>query len=234
MATRDHDRNPRGIPPDPSWRGKRLDAERVAYFALMNDGLGSREAARRVGVNYRTAKRWQAAAAPPAQPAVISARFLSLHERLVIADRVRQPGVSLRSVAVELGRPVATISRELSRNRQPDGTYQPHQAHQMTALRRPRPKAGKPAADPALRAIVQDGLDQRRSPQQISRRLRRDHPDRPGWHMTHETRTHPGNAARTRTTTACYASTSPRAPTCPCTPPSTWTRSRPSSTTDPG
>jgi hypothetical protein len=46
-------------------------------------------------------------------------------------------------------------------------------------------------------------------------------------------RTSPGSAARTRTPTACCASTSPRAATCPCTPRPIWTGSPPSSTTAP-
>ncbi|MEV6898097.1 IS30 family transposase, partial [Amycolatopsis sp. NPDC051372] len=167
--------------------------ERVAYFALVDAGLGSREAARRVGINYRTAKRWRAeaeAAAQAGEPTVVpvvSARFLSLAERILIADRIRQPGVSLRVIAAELGRPVSTITRELHRNQQPDGGYHPHAAHEMAADRRARPKVSKLAADPRLRAIVQDGLERRFSPQQITRRLRRDHPDRPGWHVTCET-----------------------------------------------
>ncbi|OXM59044.1 IS30 family transposase, partial [Amycolatopsis vastitatis] len=123
----------------------------------------------------------------PVVPAGLSSRFLSLEERIRIADRVREPGVSLRAIAAELGRPVSTISRELDRNQQPDGTYQPHAAHEMATARRARPKVGKLVADPALRAIVQDGLDVRWSPQQITRRLRRDHPDRPEWHVSCET-----------------------------------------------
>jgi IS30 family transposase len=178
---------------DPALRGKPRTADRAVYLALVEQGVGSRDAARRVGVNYRTAKYWRAAAkaaaqaAPSAEPVVISSRYLSLDERILIADRVRQPGVSLRGVATELGRPVSTITRELDRNQQPDGTYQPHRAHEMAAARRLRPKIGTIAADPALRAVVQDGLDQRRSPQQISCRVRRDHPDRPEWHVSHET-----------------------------------------------
>jgi IS30 family transposase len=165
----------------------------VTYFALVEAGTGSREAARQVGVNYRTAKRWRAEAAratatPPAPVvSVVSSRFLSLDERVRIADRVRQPGISLRAIAAELGRPVCTISRELERNQQPDGTYQPHAAHELATARRARPKAGKLVTDPALRAIVQDGLDARWSPQQITYRLRRDHPDRPEWHVCCET-----------------------------------------------
>jgi IS30 family transposase len=193
MIRRDRDRIPEGMTRDPCRRGTPLIVERAAYFALVNQGVGSREAARQVGIHYRTAKYWRAAAkaateaAASAGPVTISTRYLSLHERIAIADRVRQPGVSLRSIAVELGRPVSTITRELDRNQQPDGSYQPHQAHEMAAGRRPRPKTSKITADPALRAVVQDGLDQRWSPRQITRRLRRDHPDRPEWHVTHET-----------------------------------------------
>ncbi len=171
-----------------------MTAEWAAYFGLVEDGVGTREAARRVGVNYRTAKRWRAEAAqaaatavPAAAPAEVSSPFLSLAERIRIADRVREPGGSLRAIAAELGRPVSTITRELARNQHPDGTYQPHAAHEKAAARRARPKVSKLTADPALRAIVQDGLDTRWSPQQISRRLRRDHPDRLEWHVSCET-----------------------------------------------
>jgi transposase len=183
--TRQHrDRIPEGVTRDPSRRGKRLVEEHAAYFALVNQGIGSREAARQVGVNYRTAKYWRATAQAaavavlPVRPVATSTRYLSLHERIVIADRVRQPGMSLRGIATELGRPVSTITRELGRNQQSDGTYQPHHAHERAAARRPRPKTSKIAADPVLRAVVQDGLVQRWSPRQITRPLRRDHPDR--------------------------------------------------------
>jgi IS30 family transposase len=113
-------------------------------------------------------------------------RFLGEAERILIADRLRED-VSVRAIARALGRPASTVSREKQRNQQPDGVYRPHAAHQMAVARRARPKTGKLAADPVLRAIVQDGLEQRHSPQQITRRLRRDHPDRPEWHVTHET-----------------------------------------------
>jgi IS30 family transposase len=169
----------------------------VAYFALVDAGVGVREAARTVGINYRTAKTWNAAAraatvqaAPPGLTQipgrVISARYLSEAERIVIADRLREK-VSIQSIAAQLGRAPSTISREKLRNQQPDGVYRPHAAHALAAARRPRPKTSRIAADPVLRAQVQDGLDQRWSPQQIARRLRRDHPQHPEWHVTHET-----------------------------------------------
>ncbi|GHG17838.1 helix-turn-helix domain-containing protein [Amycolatopsis bullii] len=83
---------------------------------------------------------------------------MSSAERIRIADGVRQPGMPLRMVAVELGRPVSTISRELVRNQQSDGSYQPHAAHELATGRRARPKIGKLAAIRRLRAIVEDGV----------------------------------------------------------------------------
>jgi len=191
VSGQDRDRAPECLSRGSDRRGRALTAGRAAYFDLVEAGTGTREAARQVGVNYRTAKRWraavaQAAATPPA-PAEVSSRLLSLHERTWIADRVRQPGISLRKIAAELGRPVSTVSRELDRNQQPNGTYQPHVAHERAAARRARPKTSKLTADPVLRAVVQDGLDARWSPQQITRRLRRDHPDRLEWHVSCET-----------------------------------------------
>lgn len=94
-------------------------AERAAYFALVDQGVGHRAAARQVGINYRTCKRWRAAPKPapiPASAEEVSGRFLSLGERIAIADLVRDPRVSMRSIARELGRSVSTVSRELARN----------------------------------------------------------------------------------------------------------------------
>ncbi|WP_189260149.1 IS30 family transposase, partial [Lentzea flava] len=91
-------------------------------------------------------------------------------------------------IAAELGRAPSTISREIKLNAHPgSGDYRPHAAQDRAEARRPRPKTGKIAACPALRDLVQGMLDDRCSPEQISHRLRRDHPDRPELHVTHET-----------------------------------------------
>jgi IS30 family transposase len=50
-----------------------------------------------------------------------------------------------------------------------------------------RPKAGKLARNPDLRAVVSAGLTRRWSPEQISRTLRRDYPDQPEMQVSHET-----------------------------------------------
>ena len=107
--------------------GRKLVVERAAYFALVGQGVGFREAARRVGVGYRLTKRWRAAA-PAVEPVVepeISARLLNLDERVLIAD-LRRESVSVREIGRRLERPASTISRELARNQQPNGSYRPH------------------------------------------------------------------------------------------------------------
>ncbi|SMY03726.1 hypothetical protein BAURA63_03818, partial [Brevibacterium aurantiacum] len=52
---------------------------------------------------------------------------------------------------------------------------------------RRRPKPLKIPSDPELLARVQAGLEEKLSPEQIVGRLRRDHPDDPRFHVSHET-----------------------------------------------
>ena len=171
----------------------RLLAERRAFLALVADGVGTSEAARAVGVNPRTGRRWlhgraeyTGVAALPARPEP-SARFLSIDERLVIAD-LWLAGRSMRFIAAELGRSPSTISREIARNRHArDREYRPYAADQRAAARRLRPRIGKLTAAPRLRAAVQQLLDDKLSPEQIAGRLRRDHPDDLEMRVSHET-----------------------------------------------
>ncbi|WP_431948436.1 IS30 family transposase [Micromonospora marina] len=160
--------------------------------------MSTSEACRLVGINRKTGHRWrygrssqtkagQQGVPPAARPVAVSARFLSQAERIVIADRLRE-GASQAAIAAELRRSPGTVSREIRRNRHPDsGDYRPYAAQQRADSRRPRPKIGKIAACPALREHVQAMLDRRHSPEQISRRLRRDFPERNELHVSHET-----------------------------------------------
>jgi IS30 family transposase len=98
-------------------------------------------------------------------------RYLSLHERLLIADLLRQD-VTLRAIAAELGRSTSTISRELSRHRDQHGRYQPHQAEHAAARQRLRPRQPKLVLDDRLRQLVQRKLNRYWSPEQIAGWLR--------------------------------------------------------------
>ncbi|GAA3456882.1 IS30 family transposase [Dactylosporangium matsuzakiense] len=169
--------------------------ERAVYLQLVERGVRTGEACRLVGVAERTGWRWRreavaaaAAASAAGWPSrVVSARYLSLDERVVIGDRLRA-GASPAAIAAELGRPRSTISREIARNQDPSGGgYQPFAAQQRAEARRPRPKLRKLATAPVLRDLVQDLLQDRLSPQQVAARLRHQHPDRQELHVSHET-----------------------------------------------
>ncbi len=178
---------------------KKLARERELYLSLMDQGMGNAQACRVVGVNERTGREWRRGrpegrvkrSRPPARETArvdeASSRFLTEDERIVIADRWRAK-TTMRAIAVELGRPVSTVSRELKRNAHPgSGDYRPHAAQARADARRARPKGGKLAACLELREVVQEWLGLEWSPEQISRSLRREFPDRPEMRVSHET-----------------------------------------------
>ncbi|BCK70256.1 IS30 family transposase [Streptomyces libani subsp. rufus] len=181
---------------------KKLTRERAAYFELMGQGYSTVEAARIVGINLRTGKRWRNGwhsppkgkkAVPPVgqeEPPPGPSRYLNEADRIHIADRLREK-VAIRQIAAELGRSPSTVCREIRRNRTvlPNGGwyYRPHAAQRRADARRPRPKPGKIGQNPELRDFIQHHLALRWSPEQICHALRRRFLDRPEMHVTHET-----------------------------------------------
>ena len=96
--------------------------------------------------------------------------------------------MSIRGLAVELGRAPATISREVRRN--PDAgamAYHPYRAGRLAAGRRVRPRRRKLGRNPELRTAVADRLEDRPSPEQISRMLPGLFPARPEMRVATET-----------------------------------------------
>ncbi|MEU1661814.1 helix-turn-helix domain-containing protein [Streptomyces griseofuscus] len=155
--------------------------ERAAYFLLMEQGYSTREAARIVGINLRTGKRWRNGwHSPPRGQKAVSpiypvqgqapttaeelpsapSRYLQEHDRIHIADRLREKA-SVRQIAAELGRSPSTISREIRRNRRPmprgGFSYQPFHAHRRAERRRPRPKTGKIGQNGMLAGVAVAG-----------------------------------------------------------------------------
>jgi transposase, IS30 family len=119
--------------------------------------------------------------------ATYSERYLSREERYELA-RLRECGLGVRAVAGRMGRSPSAVSRELARNTDPrTGQYQPERAHRLAWERQRRPKRSRLSRCPALRQQVQRLLDRRYSPEQISGRLKVEHPDDPGMHVSHET-----------------------------------------------
>jgi len=102
---------------------------------------------------------------------------LRLAERIEIL-RLRAAARSLRSIALTLGRSASTVSRELRRNAQNTnawrGGYDPERAHALAHRRRRWDCRFKMARQPALQAIVGNGLAMGWSPQQIAGRLARE------------------------------------------------------------
>ena len=199
---------------------------RRRFWAFIAAGLSSEDAAMKVGVSQPVGFRWFRQAggmapshlSPSSKPP--SGRYLSFAEREEVA-LWRAQGLGVREAARRLGRAASTISRELRRNAATRGGALEYRAtaaqwHAERAAR--RPKRAKLAANPALRAYVQDRLagavvapggaavtgpavpwkgrrhgrrQNRRwgmawSPQQIARRLRLDFPGDEAMRISHE------------------------------------------------
>ncbi len=118
-------------------------------------------------------------------PASHSPRQLSVVAREEISRGVAR-GESFRVIAAGLGCAHTTVSREVARNGGRDA-YRAAAADVEAFVRARRPKASKLALAPALRAVVEAGLELEWSPEQISHRLRLDHPDDPAMRVSHET-----------------------------------------------
>ena len=95
-------------------------------------------------------------------------------------------GESIRSIASRLGRAPSTVSREVSVN---GGArrYRACTADRAAVRRARRPKASKLATCQRLRLVVEEKLEERWSPEQISGWLDRHFPHDPEMHVSHET-----------------------------------------------
>jgi IS30 family transposase len=152
-------------------------------------GLNPRQAAIAAGVSETWARvinrRMGGVYRPPG--VIYSDRYLSREERHELA-RLRECGLSVRAVAARMGRSASTISRELARNAdQRTGGYQPEQAHRLAWERQRRPKPSRLSRCPQLRAQVQQLLDRRHSPEQVSGRLKVLYPGEAAMQVSHET-----------------------------------------------
>src|SRR5450756_2626353 len=96
---------------------KELIVKQVRFWVLMAGGSTLTAACEAAGVHRATGRKWRQAAGGliPRQRPVLSGRYLSLEERLQIAD-LRLGGAGVRAIAVGIGRSPATVSRELRRN----------------------------------------------------------------------------------------------------------------------
>jgi transposase, IS30 family len=147
------------------------------------------DAAAQVGAHRTQARRWIAACGGvrPRRGRHLKGRCLSFSEREEIA-LAHARGETMRAIARQLGRAPSTISRELKRNAdRRDGGYRATTAHALAYQRASRPKPAKLQINLPLRAIVQDDLRRRFSPEQIAGRLRRRFPEDPEMWVSAET-----------------------------------------------
>jgi transposase, IS30 family len=160
--------------------GNRLGrADRLEVLERVSRGETQPQVARAVGCTTRTVRRvLQAAGGTPSRRSRRGRRSplrLSLSEREEIRAGIAA-GDSFRVIAARIARAPSTVSREvggvLGRAR-----YRATRADDRACLAARRPKPSKLASDPRLRRAVTEMLERRFSPQQISARLRLEHPD---------------------------------------------------------
>lgn len=157
---------------------------RVALVAVFR-GATVEDAAALVGIGRNTLSRYLADEdAVVLRDHVPRKDELTIEEREAIRDGI-VAGVSVAVIAGRLGRHRSTIYREIARNGGAD-RYSPFRAHERATHSACRPKDRWFTARPDLWVAVRSGLEAGWSPQQISRRLRRDHPDESEWWVSHE------------------------------------------------
>jgi IS30 family transposase len=110
---------------------------------------------------------------------------LSLTEREEIS-RGLAAGESMRAIARRLGRAPSTVSREIAANHGAR-RYRAVVAERAAVRRMRRPKPAKLALNGRLREVVEDKLERRWSPEQISGWLSVTYPDDPEMQVSHET-----------------------------------------------
>src|SRR5512135_1956952 len=110
---------------------------------------------------------------------------LRIEEREAISRELSR-NRSARFIGAVLGRHHSTVSREINRNGG-RADYRAVDAQRRCDGNRARPKERRLEASARLHDAVNDGLTQKWSPKQISRRLRAEHPDDEGMQVSHET-----------------------------------------------
>jgi IS30 family transposase len=171
-----------------------LDAERERVWEAVRAGLHLRDAAALVGVSYVAARMWLRDCGGVIPPPSRAGRLGCSYRRLTATDRetiglMLAAKHTLTQIAEELGLDKSTISRERRRHATRTGLYRPlhaqarAEATARTAHKRPR-KLSQPGP---LRRYVIAGLKQDWSPQEISYRLRREHPGDPVMRVSAET-----------------------------------------------
>lgn len=162
-----------------------------AVWQARSMGASNKTAAEAAGVTEGTAARYFASMGGIApQKWKDPDRFLTIEERFRIKELVSEK-IGVREIARRIGRHPSTVSRELKRGGAVNGRhakqYSPVAAQRAAFHARRRPKPLKIPSNPHLLALIQQGLENKLSPEQICGRLRLDYPDRDDLRVSHET-----------------------------------------------
>jgi IS30 family transposase len=165
---------------------ERLTAQAInQLWVRMRAGQAAKPTARELGLCTGTVRAYllRCGGIRP-EPHRRAAGRLRLEEREEIS-RGLAAGHSIRAIAADLGRSASTVSREVAVN---GGRrrYRAARADQQAWTRGARPKRCKLAEHPALRAIVEEKLARRWSPQQIAGWLKATYPNDPEMQVSHE------------------------------------------------
>jgi transposase, IS30 family len=138
------------------------------------------------GCSARTVLRIAEQAAVARRRVAHSPHRLSFEERERISRGIAA-GESDSEIAGALGRHRCTVGREIRAACVERSRYRALAAERKSRARAGRPKATKLSACPRLLAAVEAGLERCWSPQQVSARLKLEHPDDGEMRISHET-----------------------------------------------
>jgi transposase, IS30 family len=171
-----------------------LGRDRELVWQAVRAGMQLRDAAASVGVSYDAARGWLRDCGGVIPPPSRAGRSGTAYRRLSATDRetiglMLAAKHTLTQIAAELGVDKSTISRERRRHATRTGLYRPlhAQARAEAAARTSHARPRKLSQPGPLRRYVVAGLRQKWSPQEISYRLRHEHPDDPVMRVSAET-----------------------------------------------
>jgi transposase, IS30 family len=154
--------------------------------ARLERGESTRALALEFGYSQRTVQRVLVRAMLARRRVGVSEHRLSFEERERISRGIAA-GESDAEIARALGRHRSTVGREIRMCGLPRQYYRAWKAERKARQLTRRPKPTKLSRHPRLLAEVERGLLERWSPEQISTRLKLDHPDDPEMRISHET-----------------------------------------------
>jgi transposase, IS30 family len=167
--------------------GVRVPREvRRGFWSALRAGASPSGAAVAVGASDSAGRRWIINAGGVMERATVPGGYrLTLSDRRSIQNGCRA-GYTFTAIAVLLGRPTSTVSREVG-GKAGRASYDAERAQLRAEELARRPKPTKLEANPGLARRVEAGLVALLSPEQIAGGLRREFPEDPEMQVHHET-----------------------------------------------